>query len=100
MQSNCVAVLPHETPLGRKRKIDQISCNKDYSCVKGFCPSFVGVIGGTLRKKRRRAGKRPLATSIRRVAALPLPGTARMDRPVRPARHRRRRHRRRDRRRA
>ena len=51
VQSNCVAVLPLETPLGRKRKIDQSSCNKDYSCVKGFCPSFVGVLGGTLRKK-------------------------------------------------
>jgi indolepyruvate ferredoxin oxidoreductase len=51
VQSNCVAVLPHETPLGRKRKIDQSSCNKDYSCTKGFCPSFVGVLGGKLRKK-------------------------------------------------
>ncbi len=51
VQSNCVAVLPLETPLGRKRKIDQSSCNKDYSCVQGFCPSFVGVIGGKLKKR-------------------------------------------------
>jgi len=51
VQSNCVAVLPLETPLGRKRKIDQSACNKDYSCAKGFCPSFVGVVGGRLRKR-------------------------------------------------
>ncbi|MBV8617291.1 MAG: indolepyruvate ferredoxin oxidoreductase family protein [Curvibacter sp.] len=51
VQSNCVAVLPHETPLGRKRRVDQSSCNKDYSCAKGFCPSFVGVRGGKLRRK-------------------------------------------------
>lgn len=50
VQSNCVAVLPLETELGRKRKIDQSACNKDFSCVKGFCPSFVTVSGGALRK--------------------------------------------------
>ncbi|MDR5734199.1 indolepyruvate ferredoxin oxidoreductase family protein [Caballeronia sp. LZ025] len=52
-QSNCVSILPLETPLGRKRAIDQSSCNKDFSCVKGFCPSFVTVEGGTLRKSRK-----------------------------------------------
>ncbi|MEM0944700.1 MAG: DUF6537 domain-containing protein, partial [Pseudomonadota bacterium] len=45
VQSNCVAILPLETPLGRKRQIDQSACNKDFSCVKGFCPSFVTVSG-------------------------------------------------------
>jgi indolepyruvate ferredoxin oxidoreductase len=52
VQSNCLAVVPVETPLGRKRAIDQSACNKDFSCLKGFCPSFVTVEGGTLRKGR------------------------------------------------
>jgi indolepyruvate ferredoxin oxidoreductase len=52
VQSNCLSVVPAETEFGRKRKIDQSSCHKDYSCVKGFCPSFVTVHGGGLRKRR------------------------------------------------
>ena len=50
MASNCVAVRPFDTPLGRKRIIDQSSCNKDFSCLEGFCPSFVTIEGGSLRK--------------------------------------------------
>ena len=48
--SNCVAIRPLETQLGRKRVIDQSSCNKDFSCLQGFCPSFVTVEGGSVRK--------------------------------------------------
>ena len=43
VQSNCVSIEPLETELGRKRKINQSNCNKDYSCIKGFCPSFITV---------------------------------------------------------
>ena len=50
LQSNCVSILPLETALGRKREIDQSSCNKDFSCLKGFCPSFVTVSGAVIRK--------------------------------------------------
>ncbi|MRX51275.1 indolepyruvate ferredoxin oxidoreductase family protein [Paracoccus sp. S-4012] len=55
VQSNCVSVVPLDTALGRKREIDQSSCNKDYSCVKGFCPSFVSVYGGRPRKPEAQA---------------------------------------------
>jgi len=50
VQSNCLSIVPKETELGRKRKVDQSACNKDYSCNRGFCPSFVTVVGGGLRK--------------------------------------------------
>ena len=53
VQSNCLSVEPVETEFGRKRRINQNACNKDFSCVKGFCPSFVTVEGGQLRKPRR-----------------------------------------------
>jgi indolepyruvate ferredoxin oxidoreductase len=51
VQSNCVSIVPKETELGRKRAIDQSSCNKDFSCVKGFCPSFVTLEGAQVKKQ-------------------------------------------------
>lgn len=69
VQSNCTAIIPVETEFGRKRAIDQNACNKDYSCTKGFCPSFVSVVGGKLRKKSEAIG----ATLSARVEALPDP---------------------------
>ena len=51
VQSNCLSVVPVETEFGRKRAIDQSTCNKDFSCIKGYCPSFVTVEGGTLVKR-------------------------------------------------
>ncbi len=51
IQSNCVSIVPKDTELGRKRAIDQSSCNKDFSCIKGFCPSFVTLEGARIRKE-------------------------------------------------
>src|SRR5512143_670048 len=73
VKSNCVSVAPVETEFGRKRTIDQSTCNKDYSCVNGFCPSFVTVEGGSLRKpKKAEPGEFP---------ALPDPVLPEVDQP-------------------
>ena len=53
VQSNCVAITPIETELGRKREIDQSNCNKDFSCLNGFCPSFVSVEGASVKKSEQ-----------------------------------------------
>ncbi|MCB1465962.1 MAG: indolepyruvate ferredoxin oxidoreductase family protein, partial [Rhizobiaceae bacterium] len=70
--SNCISVEPAETDLGRKRRINQSSCNTDLSCVKGFCPSFVTVEGGTLRKPNAKGRRFDSST-------LPEPTLRRLD---------------------
>ncbi|WP_043783678.1 indolepyruvate ferredoxin oxidoreductase family protein [Rubrivivax gelatinosus] len=71
VQSNCLSVEPLETEFGRKRRINQNTCNKDFSCVKGFCPSFVTVQGGTLRKPAPQA--RPTLDALPAVPEPALP---------------------------
>jgi indolepyruvate ferredoxin oxidoreductase len=74
--SNCVSVQPLDTEFGRKRQIDQSNCNKDYSCVEGFCPSFVTVHGGTLKRIKTSA-----VDSGQLFADLPLPPARALDSP-------------------
>ncbi len=68
VESNCLSVEPKKTPFGVKRRINQSNCNKDFSCLNGFCPSFVTVEGGT-----RRTPERVETDAVRRAAALPAP---------------------------
>ncbi|MBR1233715.1 indolepyruvate ferredoxin oxidoreductase family protein [Bradyrhizobium sp. AUGA SZCCT0182] len=74
VQSNCISVEPLETELGRKRTINQSTCNKDYSCLKGFCPSFVTIDGGKMRKRA--------AAGVGDIGELPEPASRpALDRP-------------------
>ncbi len=78
VKSNCVSVLPLETEFGRKRVIDQSACNKDFSCVKGFCPSFVTVHGGGVRKGR----SSPAGENVEALfAAVPEPRLPSLEQP-------------------
>jgi indolepyruvate ferredoxin oxidoreductase len=74
VKSGCLSILPKETAQGRKREIDQSACNKDFSCVEGFCPSFVTVHGGKLRKPQ-------LPEQVQAFAALPEPTPPSLDQP-------------------
>jgi indolepyruvate ferredoxin oxidoreductase len=72
VQSNCTSILPVETEFGRKRAIDQSSCNQDYSCVKGFCPSFVTIEGGAPKKSR--AAKQALPDQLEALPDVAVAG--------------------------
>ena len=79
VQSNCLSVIPKDTALGRKRQIEQSSCNKDFSCLEGFCPSFVSVIGGELRSAAPHKPASESATSL--FDPLPEPVLPSLDKP-------------------
>ncbi len=74
VQSNCMSVEPLETEFGRKRQINQSTCNKDMSCLKGFCPSFITVEGGQLKKKSKDKALSPFE-----LGALPEPQPLTLD---------------------
>lgn len=78
VQSNCISVEPLETDLGRKRKINQSSCNKDFTCVDGYCPSFVTVYDA---KPRKRGKVQASASELGVLASLPEPARAAADEP-------------------
>ena len=73
VQSNCLSVMPVETPFGTKRMIDQSGCNRDFTCVEGFCPAFVTLEGAT---PRRKAGRETFDVSV-----LPQPASPVLDQP-------------------
>ena len=75
VQSNCLSVEPLETEFGRKRQINQSSCNKDFSCVNGFCPSFVTVEGGKLKKPPKTKIEAGNALDVRSLPQPVLPTT-------------------------
>jgi len=71
--SNCLSLLPKETELGRKRTIDQNACNHDYSCLKGFCPSFVSVVGGELKSAASKMKEKDVEKKLINASELPDP---------------------------
>ena len=77
-KSNCVAVVPLDTPFGRKRAIDQSACNKDFSCIEGFCPSFVMLRGAKVKASKNASGTADLDQL---AANLPEPALPSLDEP-------------------
>lgn len=79
VKSNCIAILPLETELGRKREIDQSSCNKDFSCIDGYCPSFVTLHGTKLKKFEGAVNHNSSVEEL--LQSLPKPPLPSLDRP-------------------